>query len=102
MRPGEADITVMKVIIEGQKSGKKCRVTYDLFDTYDPVTNVHSMARTTGYTATAGVRLLAKAMFTQKGVFAPEHLGFHRPCVEFLLAELRSRGVIYKESIEFP
>jgi lysine 6-dehydrogenase len=102
MEPGEADLTVMKVIIEGLKSGKKCRVTYDLFDTYDPITNVHSMARTTGYTATAGVRMLAKGLFEQKGVFAPELVGFRRPCVEFLLAELRSRGVIYKESIEFP
>ncbi len=102
MEPGEADITVMKVIIEGTKSGKNCRVTYDLFDTYDPITNVHSMARTTGYTATAGVRMLAKELFNQRGVFAPELVGFHRACVEFLLAELRSRGVVYKESIEFP
>jgi saccharopine dehydrogenase-like NADP-dependent oxidoreductase len=100
LEPGEADITVMKVIIEGTKSGKKCRVTYDLFDTYDPITNVHSMARTTGYTATAGVRMLAKGLFTDKGVFAPELVGFRRPCVDFLLAELRSRGVVYKETIE--
>jgi saccharopine dehydrogenase-like NADP-dependent oxidoreductase len=100
LEPGEADITVMKVIIEGTKSGKKCRVTYDLFDTYDPVTNVHSMARTTGYTATAAVRMLAKGLFTDTGVFAPELVGFRRPCVDFLLAELRSRGVVYRETIE--
>jgi lysine 6-dehydrogenase len=102
MEPGEADVTVMKVIIEGTKAGKRCKVTYDLFDTYDPITNVHSMARTTGYTATAGVRMLAKGLFADKGVFAPELVGFHPKCVEFLLAELRSRGVIYKEAIEFP
>lgn len=102
MEPGEADVTVMKVIIEGTKAGKKTRVTYDLFDTYDPITNVHSMARTTGYTATAAVRMLARGLFTDVGVFAPELVGKHQPCVEFLLAELRSRGVIYKETIEFP
>lgn len=102
MDPGEADVTVMKVIVEGKKSGKKCRVTYDLFDTYDPITNVHSMARTTGYTATAAVRMIAKGLFTEQGVFAPELVGFHPRCVEFLLAELRARGVIYQESIEFP
>ncbi len=100
LEPGEADITVMKVVIEGTKSGKKCRITYDLFDTYDPITNVHSMARTTGYTATAAVRMLAKGLFTDTGVFAPELVGFRRPCVDFLLAELRSRGVVYKEAIE--
>jgi saccharopine dehydrogenase-like NADP-dependent oxidoreductase len=100
--PGESDITVMKIIVEGAKAGKKTRVTYDLYDTYDAVTGVHSMARTTGYTATAAVRLVAKGLWEQRGVFAPEMLGFKQACVEFLLAELRQRGVIYKESIEFP
>jgi saccharopine dehydrogenase-like NADP-dependent oxidoreductase len=100
--PGESDITVMKIIVEGTKAGKKTRVTYDLYDTYDALTGVHSMARTTGYTATAAVRLVAKGLWEQHGVFAPEMLGFKQACVEFLLAELRQRGVIYKESIEFP
>ncbi|MDF2697671.1 MAG: Carboxynorspermidine dehydrogenase, partial [Labilithrix sp.] len=44
MAPGEADVTVMKVIIEGSKAGKRTRITYDLFDTYDATTGVHSMA----------------------------------------------------------
>lgn len=100
--PGESDITVMKIIVEGTKTGKKTRVTYDLYDVYDPVTGVHSMARTTGYTATAAVRLVAKGLWEQRGVFAPEMLGFKQACVDFLLAELRQRGVIYKETIEFP
>ena len=60
------------------------------------------MARTTGYTATAAVRMLGKKLFTKKGVSPPEIVGFERKCVEFLLGELRARGVIYKETIEFP
>lgn len=100
--PGESDITVMKIIVEGKKAGKATRVTYDLFDTYDAVNGVHSMARTTGYTATAAVRLVAKGLWEQRGVFAPEMLGFKQACVDFFLAELRQRGVIYKETIEFP
>jgi saccharopine dehydrogenase-like NADP-dependent oxidoreductase len=102
LEPGEADVTVLKVIVEGLKSGKRTRVTYDLFDTYDTATGVHSMARTTGYTATAAVRMLGRGLFTKKGVFPPELVGLERPCVEFLLAELRARGVVYKETIEFP
>jgi saccharopine dehydrogenase-like NADP-dependent oxidoreductase len=102
MEPGEADVTVMKVIIEGLKAGKKTRITYDLFDTYDPTTNVHSMARTTGYTATSAVRMLARGLFTDHGVFPPELVGRSRACVDFLLTELRSRGVVYTETIEFP
>jgi lysine 6-dehydrogenase len=102
LEPGEADVTVLKVIVEGVKTKKRTRLTYDLFDTYDVATGIHSMARTTGYTATAAVRMLGKKLFTKKGVFPPELVGFERPCVEFLLGELRTRGVIYKETIEFP
>ena len=102
LEPGEADVTVMKIVVEGDKSGKRTRVTYDLFDAYDPATGVHSMARTTGYTATAALRMLARGLFSERGVFAPETIGLRRPCVEHLLGELRARGVVYKETIEFP
>ena len=102
LEQGEADVTVLKVIVEGLKTGRRTRLTYDLFDTYDVATGIHSMARTTGYTATAAVRMLGKKLFTKKGVSAPEVVGFERKCVEFLLGELRARGVIYKETIEFP
>jgi saccharopine dehydrogenase-like NADP-dependent oxidoreductase len=100
LEPGEADVTVLRVSVEGRRAGKPTRFTYDLFDSYDAATGVHSMARTTGYTATAAVRMIGKKLFVKKGVTAPELVGLERPCVEFLLAELRARGVIYKESIE--
>ena len=100
LQPGEADVTVMRVIVEGTKYGKKTRWTYDLFDTYDVATGVHSMARTTGYTATAAVRMLAKGMFTDRGVYAPELVGLRKPCVEFMLAELKQRNVVYVEKVE--
>lgn len=102
LEPGDADVTVLKVVVEGLKAGKRTRLTYDLIDSFDVATGIHSMARTTGYTATAAVRMIGKKLFTKKGVYPPELVGFERPCVEFLLSELRARGVIYKETIEFP
>lgn len=100
LEEGEEDITVMKVIVEGQKDNKSLRYTYDLFDIYDPITKVHSMARTTGYTATMAMRMVAKGLYTKKGVSAPEFIGKHKNCVNFLLKGLKERGVIYKELIE--
>jgi len=97
---GEVDITVMRVTVEGIKSGKKLCYKYDLFDRYDVATDTLSMARTTGYTATMAVRLLAKGMYSRKGISAPEHIGRHPECVEFLMNGLRDRGVIYQETIE--
>jgi len=99
LEPGEADVTVMRVEIEGKKDGAFTRYAYDLYDEYDPATDVHSMARTTGYTATAAVRMLQKGLFRDRGVFAPELVGLRRPCVDHMLAELRARGVIYEETI---
>lgn len=97
---GEEDITVMRIIVEGVKDGRNHRYTYDLFDTYDPVTKVHSMARTTGYTATMAVRMVAQGLYTRKGVSAPELIGRKKECVDFLLKGLEQSGVIYKETIE--
>jgi saccharopine dehydrogenase-like NADP-dependent oxidoreductase len=97
---GEADITVMRVIVEGTKSGQRLRYRYDLIDRYDSDTETLSMARTTGYTATMAVRLLANGMYSQKGLSAPEFIGKHPECVEYLLNGLRDRGVVYKETIE--
>lgn len=97
---GECDITVMKVVVEGKKNGKRLRYTWDLFDTWDAKTRIHSMARTTGYTATVAVRMIAEGKYTEKGVTVPEFIGRKPDCVKYMLAGLKKRGVIYREKIE--
>ena len=91
---------VMKVFVEGERDGQKLRHSFDLVDHYDPKTETHSMARTTGYTATMAIRLLAEGLYTEKGVIPPELIGQHKECVDFMLAGLRERGVVYQESVE--
>lgn len=100
LQEGEEDLTIMQVITEGIKEGKRLRYTWDLHDRFDKVTGVHSMARTTGYTATMVARLLSKGLYARKGVSAPEYLGADESIVNFLLKGLRDRGVIYKEKLE--
>ncbi|MCK4406757.1 MAG: saccharopine dehydrogenase family protein [Bacteroidales bacterium] len=99
LEEGDEDITVMQVIVEGEKNGKKISYTYDLFDQYNPDTKTHSMARTTGYTATMAVRMIAKGLYNRKGVSAPEFIGKYPECVEFILKGLEERGVVYRETI---
>jgi lysine 6-dehydrogenase len=99
LQEGEEDITIMQVIVEGLKGNKRLRYTYDLFDTYDPVSKVHSMARTTGYTATMALRMVAGGLYTQKGISAPEFIGKYPECVNFILDGLKDRGVVYKEKV---
>lgn len=98
LKAGEVDITVMQVVVEGEKDGRSVRIAWDLLDRYDPATAIHSMARTTGYTATVVARLIREGRFNQKGVIAPERIGGQAACMDFILRGLAERGVIYRES----
>jgi lysine 6-dehydrogenase len=100
LQEGEEDLTIMRVITEGLKDGVRKRYTWDLYDRLDKETGVHSMARTTGYTATMVARLISKGLYNRKGVSAPEFLGTEAGIVKFLLDGLSERGVVYKETIE--
>ncbi len=93
LQEGEEDLTIMQVITEGLKDGQRQRYTWNLHDRYDPISGIHSMARTTGYTATMAARMLAQGLYTHKGVSAPEFLGKDPKIVSFLL-EGEKRGVV--------
>jgi len=99
LKPDEEDITIMRVVVEGRRENKRLRYTYDLFDRFDRKTQTTSMSRTTGYTATAVVRLLAEGLYDRFGISPPEYLGKKPECVQFILERLKERGIIYKESI---
>jgi len=87
----------MRIEVEGFKKKKKIKFIFDLLDAYDPVTKTHSMARTTGYAATAAVRMIAKGLFSRKGLSVPEYIGEQKECVRFLLEDMKKRGVCYNE-----
>ena len=97
LEPGESDLTVMKIIVSGIKNDRAQTIQYDLYDEYDPESGIHSMARTTGYTATTALRMMAKGLYTRKGVSAPEFIGEDKDCVDFMLARLKERGIFYQK-----
>jgi len=97
--PGEGDVTVMRVVIEGHRDRERVRYQYDLVDRGDPATGVHSMAKTTGYTATVALRMLAAGLWRAPGVIPPELIGRDERCVRYLLDGLSERGVHYTETI---
>ncbi len=96
LAPDEEEFTVMRVIIQGEEEGTKVEYTYDLFDIYDDETQTSSMARTTGYTATAVANLILERKFTHKGLFPPEHLGFEQNIFDGIIKYLEERGVVYE------
>ena len=100
LEPGEGDITVMQIQVEGHGNGKRLRYVYDLFDRFDHDAGVTSMARTTGYTATVALRMVAEGLYTHQGISPPEYMGRQVGCVDYLLRGLADRGIVYRERVE--
>jgi len=92
----EEDVTVMRVTADGVRAGAQVHWSCDLVDRYDPVGRVTSMARTTGYTCTAAVRLLAAGLWRAPGIAPPELLGREPACHDFILADLERHGVSFR------
>jgi lysine 6-dehydrogenase len=90
---GEPDLTVMRLVIEGRKEDAKVRHTYNVLDYYHTDTETSSMARTTGYTCTAMVHLVASGLWSKPGLAPPEVVGRQEKCFDAILAHLAEREV---------
>lgn len=94
----EEEITVMKVTLKGtNRKGQKEEIIYTLYDEFNSETGTSSMARTTGYTATAAANLFLDGLFNEKGVFPPELVGKHKACFDYFFSYLEERGIVYEK-----
>jgi saccharopine dehydrogenase-like NADP-dependent oxidoreductase len=87
--PGEADLTVLRVIA----SGARGRIELDLLDHYDAASDTRSMSRTTGFPAAVMARWLATGKVRRPGVHPPETIGREPGLLDEMLRELERRGV---------
>jgi saccharopine dehydrogenase-like NADP-dependent oxidoreductase len=94
--PGEEDLTVMRVVGDGVRAGKRVRMQWDLHDRYCRETRCTSMARTTAFPCTIVARMLARGELSKPGVIVPELLGANERIVQHVLAEHAARGVEYR------
>lgn len=95
--PTEKEYTVMRITIEGTENGQEKRIVYDLYDEFDENEKLSSMARTTGFTATAAADMILNNVFYQKGVFPPELIGKNSNCFNYMLHYLKERNVLYQK-----
>jgi saccharopine dehydrogenase-like NADP-dependent oxidoreductase len=96
---GEADLTVMRVRVGGQKGRQPTVYAWDFVDRFDEATGLRSMSRSTGFTATAIARLLLDGTFRRPGVHPPETLGAIPGLLDRVLADLRARGARCRASV---
>jgi saccharopine dehydrogenase-like NADP-dependent oxidoreductase len=71
----EDEFTILKLVIWGKEENVLKEYVYNLFDRFDPETKTSSMARTTGYTATAVARMILNGTIERKGILPTEYLG---------------------------
>ena len=95
--PQEADLTVMQIEAHGSLNKEAHSCKWQLVDHYDHEKNISSMARTTGYTCAAGVRLLLQENLPV-GVVAPEIIGQNQGWFEFILQQLEKDGIAFQSS----
>ncbi|HVC29506.1 MAG TPA: saccharopine dehydrogenase C-terminal domain-containing protein [Gammaproteobacteria bacterium] len=100
LRPGEPELTVMRVTVEGTQQGKPIRHVWDLLDRYDPQTGFSSMARTTGFTCAAAANLLLQSKYSEAGVHPPEDVGRQDECFNYIREYLSTRHVYYRQSTQ--
>ncbi len=99
LRPGEADLTVMRVEAAGTAGTARQTWTWDLYDEADPSTGFHSMARTTGFPCAIVARMLARGELRKPGVQPPERLAGDDRFYEAMMAGLRERGVAITKAV---
>jgi saccharopine dehydrogenase-like NADP-dependent oxidoreductase len=92
----EPEFTVMRIKLTGDTE----EIIYELYDEYDPIEKLSSMARTTGFTGTSGAELILQKIFTKKGIFPPELVGKDEKCFNFVLDYLEKRNVIYRKETQ--
>jgi lysine 6-dehydrogenase len=96
LEQGEPEFTIMEVVVKTSVDTH----TYRLYDTTDTATGFSSMARTTGYTATAAARLVLAGAFSRPGICPPEYVGAQPGCFDRILADLAERGVLVESRTE--
>lgn len=100
LKPFEEEFTVMRIIMEGIHEGHQKRITYDMYSEYDKTSDMSSMARTTGYTATAMANVIINGLYKNKGVNPPEWVGKNEAAYNYIIQYLSERGIEYNSKTE--
>ncbi len=96
--PEDKEFTIMQIKITGLENEKTVSYSYYLFDKYHESTKTSSMARTTGYTATAAANMFMSGLFAEKGIIPPEFIGKSKACYDYIIDYLKNREVYIYDS----
>ena len=88
------DVTLLRVIVSGEKELKPTTYTYEMVTFKDSTKNVTAMARATANTISVVAQMIASGLLTKRGVFPPEQI----VPGDIYIEEMKKRGVVISES----
>ncbi len=88
----EQDVTLLRIIVTGEKSGKPEIHIFEMADFYDSKKRFTSMARTTSFPASIAAQMIASGKITMRGSLFPEEV-FEAELFDPFLDAMRERGV---------
>ncbi len=89
----ERDVTLLRVVVSGKKSGKSTTHVFEMVDYFDEEKNYTSMGKTTAFPASIAAQMILNGEVTQRGVMFPEEI-FIGKLYESFIDALKSRGVL--------
>jgi len=95
----EKDVTLMRIIVSGRKSGKPKTHIFEMVDSFDTKRGYTSMAKTTCFPASIAAQMIVSGMIRKRGSLFPEQV-FDSRLFEPLMEELRKKGVEINHRIE--
>lgn len=86
---GEGDLVVMRVDVNGYRSGRREALTFEMIDRYDERNGLMAMSRTTGFPCSIVAQMIVRGEIGRVGVMPPEVCVPH----EKFFTELAKRGI---------
>ncbi len=92
----ERDMTVLRVVVEGQKNKEEKTHIFEVVDYKDLTSGVLSMGRTTGFTGALLAPMVHNGIIHQTGMVTPEHLGAEPRLFDEMITAYSARGINVK------
>jgi lysine 6-dehydrogenase len=89
----ERDVTLLRIVVEGKKSGKPTTHIFEMIDFYDSEKDYTSMGKTTSFPASIAAQMITSGRITQKGSLFPEEI-FQADLYQPLMDALKERRVV--------
>jgi len=88
----EKDVTLMRIIVSGEKKGKPETHLFEMIDYYDSEKKYTSMAKTTSFSASIASQMIASGQIQKRGSLFPENIFDNELFLPFV-QELKKRAV---------